>query len=105
MRRDLDEFVAAYRPGQPHEQRRPSSVFKPYGINELLARDRVNLDIYADIRDTTLDNGDEHLDPYVVAAEIIEELEAALAEFAAVASALRPPADESDAGVVPTEAN
>ncbi len=102
-REHLDEFVAAYRPGQHHDQRQSSAAFKAYGINELLARDKVNLDIYADIRDTTLDNGDEHLDPRVVAAEIIEELEAALAEFAAVAAALRLPTDESDAGAFPAQ--
>ncbi len=94
----LDDFVAAYRPGDPRVRREPSAAFKPYGIDELLARDKANLDLYADIKDEALGNGDALLDPYVVAEEIVEELEAALSEFAAVAAALRPPPSDADTG-------
>jgi len=97
-REHLDGFVTSYLPGEPCDLREPSPAFKPYGIDELLARDKVNLDIYADIRDETLDNSDSLLDPHIVAEEIIEELEAALSEFVTVAAALRPPPEEHDTG-------
>jgi type I restriction enzyme M protein len=55
---------------------------------ELTARDKVNLDITL-VRDPSLDDADSLLPPDVIAREIVEDLEAALSEFAAIAEALQ----------------
>jgi len=50
----------------------------------------VNLDITW-LRDPSLDEADALLPRDVIAREIVEDLEAALSEFAAIAAALRKP--------------
>ena len=54
----------------------------------LLARDKASLAIFW-LRDESLENTDNLPLPEVIAAEIVEDLQAALAEFAAVAESLR----------------
>ena len=87
-RSHLDEFVAAYRPGQPRSIREPSERFRPYSYDDLMARDKANLDITW-LRDPALGGSDDLLPPEVIAQEIVEDLQAALTEFAAVAEALQ----------------
>ena len=65
--------------------------------DELVARDKVNLDITW-LRDESLEDLDNLPAPEVIAREIVEDLTAALAEFEAVAAAL-----EASAGVVVDE--
>lgn len=88
QRHHLDDFVACYRPGQPRESREETERFRPFPLEELLARDKVNLDITW-LKDPSLDDGDSQLPPDVIAREIVEDLEAALSEFAAIAEALQ----------------
>ncbi|MEV6986541.1 hypothetical protein AB0M95_35530 [Sphaerisporangium sp. NPDC051017] len=57
------------------------------GSRELVARDKVNLDITW-LKDRSLEDADSLLPPEVIAREIVEDLQAALAEFAAIAEAL-----------------
>lgn len=83
----LDDFVKAYHPEDRHD-RTESERFKCFTYDELLARDKVNLDITW-MRDPDLDNGDNLQPPEVIAQEIVEDLQAALDEFAAVAEALQ----------------
>lgn len=83
----LDEFITAYNPEDRHN-RTESERFKCFTYDELLARDKVNLDITW-LRDPDLDNGDNLQPPEVIAQEIVEDLQAALDEFAAVAEALQ----------------
>ena len=52
-----------------------------------MARDKASLDIFW-LRDDTLDDVENLPAPAVIAAEIIEDLEAALAEFAQIAESL-----------------
>ena len=66
-----------------------------FTYDELLARDKVNLDITW-LRDTD-DGGDDLQPPEVIAQEIVEDLQAALNEFAAVAEALQLANAERDA--------
>ena len=54
---------------------------------QLIARDKVNLDITW-LRDESLEDIDNLPAPEVIAREIVEALTAALAEFEAVAAAL-----------------
>lgn len=86
-RADLDEFVAAYLPGKSRDERVASERFKCFEYDELIARDKVNLDITW-LKDPALDDADSLLPPEVIAQEIVEDLQAALREFAAIAEAL-----------------
>jgi type I restriction enzyme M protein len=86
-RRHLDEFVACYLPGKPRTERVEGERFKSFGYDELLARDKVNLDI-GWLRDESLEDMENLPAPEVIAREIVEDLTAALAEFEAVAAAL-----------------
>ena len=62
--------------------------FKPYSYDELIARDKVNLDIIW-LRDPDSTTPTACLPPEVIAQEIVEDLQAALSEFAAVAEVLQ----------------
>jgi type I restriction enzyme M protein len=61
--------------------------FHRYTYDELLARDEVSLDIFG-LKDDSHEDLDNLPDPATLAAEIVEDLEAALAEFAEIASSL-----------------
>ncbi|MFB9836968.1 class I SAM-dependent DNA methyltransferase [Actinoallomurus acaciae] len=88
LKRDhLEDFVKCYQAGDI-ENRIETDRFKPFTYDELLARDKVNLDITL-VTDPGLDNADSFLPPDVIAQEIVEDLEAALGEFAAIAESLQ----------------
>lgn len=93
-RADLDDFVHAYLPGRPHAERTESERFRRYAYEDLVTRDKVNLDLTW-LRDESLEDADNLPAPDVIAREIVEDLTAALAEFEAVAAAL-------EAGVIPS---
>ncbi|MGW3945447.1 N-6 DNA methylase [Micrococcus endophyticus] len=82
-RADLDEFVSGYR--RPEAQ--VGERWKTFTYDELITRDKANLDITW-LRDETLEDMDNLPSPDVLAREIVEDLTAALTEFEAVASAL-----------------
>ncbi len=86
-RDDLDDFVASYLPGHPRDERVESERWNAFTYDELLARDKVNLDITW-LRDESLEDAADLPAPDVIAREIVEDLTAALAEFEAVAAAL-----------------
>jgi type I restriction enzyme M protein len=89
MRREhLQDFVDSYRPGKDRGKRKETERFRRFGYDELVARDKVNLDIFW-LKDPTLDDADALQPPEVIAQEIVEDLEAALSEFAAIAEALQ----------------
>ncbi|MGI8921268.1 MAG: N-6 DNA methylase [Solirubrobacteraceae bacterium] len=85
---DLEDFVEAYA-GDHRSQRRERERFKPFGYDELLARDKVSLDLTW-LRDESLEDSANLPPPDVLAQEIVEELEAAISEFAQIAESLRP---------------
>jgi type I restriction enzyme M protein len=68
-------------------------VFKAYGYDALVARDKANLDLVW-LRDASLEDADNLPAPEILAREIVDDLEAALTEFAAVAEALEKAAAE-----------
>jgi type I restriction-modification system DNA methylase subunit len=86
-RMHLDEFVDCYAPGKARSERVESERFKSFPYDELMARDKANLDITW-LRDDSLEDLDSLPAPEVIAREIVEDLTAALAEFEAVAAAL-----------------
>ena len=82
----LRDFVAAF------AAREESERFKRFTYDELLARDKVSLDLVW-LRDESLEDLENLPPPDVIAREIVEDLEAALAEFSAVADSLGAPAE------------
>jgi type I restriction enzyme M protein len=86
-REHLDEFVAAYRP-DVRDKREEGERFKRFIYDELLQRDKVSLDITW-LRDESLEDVENLPPPDVIAQEIVEDLEAALAEFEQIAEGLR----------------
>ncbi len=92
-RPDLDDFVACYTPANRHKRTPtwseddPQGRWRAFGYDELMARDKVNLDIFW-LRDESLEETANLPDPDVLAAEIVQDLEAALEQFRAIAEEL-----------------
>jgi type I restriction enzyme M protein len=86
VRADLDDFVACYASSN-RRKRKETERFRRFGYADLVARDKVNLDIFW-LKDDTLDDPDLLPPPDEVAAEIVENLETALERFRRVAAAL-----------------
>ena len=107
-RSDLDDFVACWFGLSveeasrlfPDNQRRDAAAtlnryqrieterFKCFAYDDLIKRDKVNLDIFW-LKDESLEDSANLPAPEVIAAEIVEDLEAALAQFAEIATDLR----------------
>jgi len=85
-REHLQEFVTAFRPGERH-LREESERFHSFTYDALIQRDKVSLDITW-LRDASLEDVDDLPPPDVLAQEIVDDLEAAIAEFSAVAERL-----------------
>jgi type I restriction enzyme M protein len=86
-RSDLDDFVACYHPENRHE-RTESEGFKSFSYEDLLKRDKFNLDIFW-LKDESLEDSANLLPPEVIAEEIVEDLQAALEQFSLIESDLR----------------
>ena len=92
-REHLDEFIAAYRPGKPHlrkpswSEATPDGRWREYDYDELGKRDKTNLDIFW-LKDKSLEDAANLPEPAVLAQEILDDLQSALQQFAAVASEL-----------------
>jgi type I restriction enzyme M protein len=80
----LADFVSCF------AAREETELFKRFAYDELLARDKVSLDLVW-LRDESLEDLDNLPPPDVIAQKIVDDLEAALAEFAAVAASLAQP--------------
>src|SRR5882757_2885150 len=73
--------------GNRHE-RKESERFKSFTYEELLKRDKLNLDIFW-LKDESLEDSANLPNPDIIAAEIVEDLQAALAKFAEIATDLK----------------
>jgi len=82
----LRDFITAYR-AENRSARTESERFHRFTYEELVARDKASLDITW-LKDDSLEDTDNLPPPDVIAQEIVEDLEAALAEFSAVAESL-----------------
>jgi len=87
VRTDFDDFIACYKSGRRLE-RAATERFRRFAHADLVARDKVNLDIFW-LKDDTLDDPDLLPPPDEIAAEIVENLEAALDRFRKVALSLQ----------------
>jgi type I restriction enzyme M protein len=92
-RADLDDFVACFNAANRFE-RKESERFRCFSYEELQKRDKLSLDITW-IRDESLEDTDNLPDPAVLAAEIVEDLQAALDQFAQIAVDLAKNGSES----------
>ncbi|WP_204113644.1 HsdM family class I SAM-dependent methyltransferase [Shimia biformata] len=81
VRSDLDDFIASYK------SRVETERFRRFTYDELVARDKLNLDIFW-LKDDSLEDIDSLPEPDVIAGEIVENLEAALEQFRSVAEDL-----------------
>ena len=86
-RSELDDFVACYNPNSRHE-RKESERFKSFSYEDLTKRDKLNLDIFW-LKDESLEDSANLPAPDVIAQEIVEDLEAALSQFATIAADLK----------------
>ena len=82
----LEDFIAAYQT-EDRSKRTESERFKPFAYDELMQRDKVSVDLIW-LRDESLEDSDNLPPPDVLAQEIVEDLEAALSEFAQIAESL-----------------
>ncbi|MFP4147702.1 MAG: class I SAM-dependent DNA methyltransferase, partial [Halorhodospira sp.] len=89
----LEDFIRCYNPENRHERRETWSEDRPEGrwrrltYEEILARDKVSLDIFW-LRDESLGDMDNLPEPEEIAEEIVESLEAGLAGFRQVLASL-----------------
>ena len=94
-RSDLEEFVSCYMPGDRHNRtptwsiESPDGRWRAYDYDELIARDKVSLDLFW-IRDESLEDSATLPDPDILAAEIADDLQAALEQIQDVLTDLRP---------------
>ena len=91
---DLTEFVKCYNPLNRHARNEswnaesnPEGRWRKYSYDQIVARDKTSLDIFW-LKDKSLADLDNLPDPDLLAAEIIENLEAGLNSFREIAGAL-----------------
>ena len=82
----LADFIAVYQ-AEDRTARVESERFRRFSYQELVGRDKASLDVFW-LRDESLEDADSLPAPELIAAEIIEDLEAALAQFAEIALSL-----------------
>jgi len=87
MTSDLEDFVRCNNLANRRE-RSETERFKRFTYDELMRRDKANLDIFW-LRDKSLEGAQDLQPPEVIAAEIAENLEAALEQFAEIHEELR----------------
>ncbi len=79
---DLQDFIQCYNPQNRHE-RAETERYKVFTYEELLQRDKVNLDI-SWLKDESLEDSANLPPPDVLAREIADNLEAALTQFSSI---------------------
>jgi type I restriction enzyme M protein len=94
QRSDLDDFVTCFNPANRHKrkatwsEKQADGRWRPYPYDELMARDKVNLDIFW-LRDESLEDSANLPAPDALAAEIVEDLQTALEQFGEITDELK----------------
>jgi len=78
---DLDDFIRCYK------ERKETERFRCFRYEELIKRDKLNLDIFW-LKEDSLEDVENLPPPDVLAAEIVDNLEAALEQFRSVSAQL-----------------
>ena len=95
QRKDLDDFVECYNSANRFDRKptwseeTPDGRWRAYDYDDLVARDKASLDIFW-LRDKSLEDTENLPAPGVIAAEIVEDLEAALEQMRLIAEDLAP---------------
>ncbi len=90
---DLVEFIQCYNPENRHQRAatwsedNPDGRWRVFAYDELMARDKASLDILW-LKDDSLEENANLPAPEIIAIEIMEDLRAALEQFAAIANDL-----------------
>ena len=89
VKSDFDEFIQCYKAEDRSKRRESKKIerWKSFKYDELIARDKTNLDIFW-LKDESLEDTENLPAPEVLAQEIVEQLEAALEEFRSVEEVL-----------------
>jgi type I restriction enzyme M protein len=89
-RADLDEFVGCYKPENRNKrkalwdaEKAPEARWRVFTYEELLARDKVSLDIFW-LKDESLEDSANLPDPHILAEEIADDLRSALEQIESV---------------------
>lgn len=88
----LQDFIACYNPGNRHlrastwSEDAPNGRWRAFSRDELLARDKASLDVFW-LKDSSMTDLDSLPEPDILLGEIIENLGAALENFAAIRKA------------------
>lgn len=94
QRKDFEEFVECFKPGNTHERKATWSEsntegrWRAYDYEELIKRDKLSLDLFW-IKDKSLTDTDSLPAPSILAEEIADDLETALEQFTKIAAKLR----------------
>ena len=83
-RSDLDDFVACFNP-EDRLSRQETERFRRFEYDEMVKRDKVNLDIFW-LRDESIEDTSNLPLPGIIAEEILEDLRAALDELEEIAA-------------------
>jgi type I restriction enzyme M protein len=86
-RENLDDYVACYHAENRHK-RKETERFRAFSYEDLVKRDKASLDIFW-LKDDSMEDAANLPAPDVIATEIVEDLQAALDEFALIAEDLR----------------
>jgi type I restriction enzyme M protein len=91
---DLRDFIKLYNPSNLNartetynEETNPEGRWRKFGYDEIIARDKTNLDIFW-LKDSSLTDLDNLPEPDILANEIIEDLQAGLESFREITDVL-----------------
>jgi type I restriction enzyme M protein len=91
---DLEEFISCYNPQNLnnrqenwHEENNPEGRWRKFNYEQVIARDKTSLDIFW-LKDKSLADLDNLPEPDILADEIIQNIEAGLNSFKAMANVL-----------------
>jgi len=94
VRGDLDEFVECYKPGNRQRRRptwsesNPEGRWRAFDYEELIKRDKVNLDLFW-LKDRSLEDSEDLPDPDEIAQEIADDMQTALDQFSSIVERLK----------------
>ncbi len=97
---DLEDFIRCYNPENRFNRKEtwseesPEGRFRKFSYDEIIARDKTNLDIFW-LKDKSLADLDNLPDPDILANEIIENMEASLASFKEIMATINGESEEN----------
>ncbi|MFA9479345.1 N-6 DNA methylase [Phycisphaerales bacterium AB-hyl4] len=92
-REHIDKFVKCFNPANRHKrkatwsEKTPEGRWRSYSYDELIKRDKANLDIFW-LRDRSLEDSEDLPEPDVLAQEIADDLQTALEQFSSISGEL-----------------